>query len=101
MLGMHNYEEELLKPGFSFLEDEAEMIYKLYLLGFTRTFISKICNGSISYLLRLEKFYYKISKVKRQKYKNKSNIKLPSDVRQYFKDNTVLNTLIAQGKVSV
>ena len=35
------------------------------------------------------------------KYKDYPNIKLPSNVREYFKDNTVLNTLIAKGKVSV
>lgn len=35
------------------------------------------------------------------KYKDLSNIKLPSYIREIFKDNTVLNTLIAQGKVSV
>lgn len=36
-----------------------------------------------------------------EEYKDLPNIKLPSDVRDYFKDNTVLNTLIAQGRVSV
>ena len=39
--------------------------------------------------------------IKKQKYKDKDNIVLPKDLRNYFRDNTVLNTLIAEGKVSV
>lgn len=35
------------------------------------------------------------------KYKDLPNIKLPSDVWEIFRDNTELNTLIAQGRVSV
>ena len=83
------------------------MIYKLYELGFTRVTVSRIFNINPSSLEAIEKgISYRelgidFKKLKLTKYKDLPNIKLPLDVRDYFRDNTVLNTLIAQGKVSV
>lgn len=83
------------------------MIPKLYRLGFTRATISKILGIIPSSVEAIEKgiSYRKLGvdfrKIKITKYKDRANILLPSDVSFYFKDNTVLNTLIAQGKVSV
>lgn len=86
---------------------DISMIAKLYELGFTRTTIAKIFNVNSSNIEAIENgISYRelgidFSKINRTKYKDLPNIKLPSDVRDYFKDNTVLNTLIAEGKVSV
>lgn len=83
------------------------MIYKLYQVGFIRATVAKIMNINPSSLEAIEKgISYRelginFNSIKRTKHKDLPNIKLPSDVRDYFKDNTVLNTLIAQGKVSV
>ena len=83
------------------------IILELYKLGFTRTTVSKIFNINTSSLEAIEKgISYRelginFKSVKITKYKDLPNIKLPSNIRDYFKDNTVLNTLIAQGKVSV
>jgi len=93
---------------FSKLKNEdIPMMAKLFSLGFTRTTIARIFNINASSIRAIEKgISYRelgidFSLVPRTKYKDMPNIKLPSDVRDYFKDNTVLNTLIAQGKVSV
>lgn len=83
------------------------MIPKLYNLGFTRATISKILGINHSSLEAIEKgvsyreLDINFKNICRTKYKDKPNIKLPKDVYNHFKDNTVLNTLIAQGKVSV
>ena len=83
------------------------MIYELYKLGFIRTTISKILgiNCSSVEAIKLGISYRELGinfkNLQITKYKDYPNIKLPSNVREYFKDNTVLNTLIAQGKVSV
>lgn len=85
---------------------EVRCIPELYKLGFTRVTVSRILNINPSSLEAIEKgisyrelnldFNFPLTK-----YKDLSNIKLPSYIREIFKDNTVLNTLIAQGKVSV
>ena len=83
------------------------MIYNLYKLGFTRVTVSRIFGINPSSLEAIEKgisyreLGYNFKELKLTKYKDLPNIKLPSYIRDYFKDNTVLNTLIAQGKVSV
>lgn len=85
---------------------DVEMINRLYRLGFIRATVARIMNVNPSSLEALEKetSYRELGldwKIKMQKYKDLPNIILPCDIRDYFKDNTVLNTLIAQGKVSV
>lgn len=82
------------------------MLNRLMQLGFTRATLSKIFNLNPSSIEAIEKgiSYRELNldwNFKRTKYKDKSDIKLPSDIRQHFRDNTVLNTLISQGKVSV
>ena len=83
------------------------IIYELYKLGFTRATVAKIFNVRPSSLEAIEKgisyreLGYNFKAIKLTKYKDLPNIKLPSYIRDYFSDNTVLNTLIAQGKVSV
>lgn len=83
------------------------IIYELYKLGFTRVTVAKMFSINPSSLEAIEKgisyreLGYNFKAIKLTKYKDLSNIKLPSYIRDYFRDNTVLNTLIAQGKVSV
>lgn len=83
------------------------MIYELFKLGFTRATVSKIIGINHASLRAIEigisyrELGIDFNNLTITKYKDSSNIKLPSNVREYFKDNTVLNTLIAQGKVSV
>lgn len=83
------------------------IIYELYKLGFTRATVAKIFSINPSSLEAIEKgisyreLGYNFKAIKLTKYKDLPNIKLPSYIRDYFRDNTVLNTLIAQGKVSV
>lgn len=83
------------------------IIYELYKLGFTSATISKIFNINVSSLdairsgISYRELGIDFSTLKITKYKDLSNIKLPSYIRDYFKDNTVLNTLISKGKVSV
>lgn len=83
------------------------IIYELYKLGFTRATVAKIFSINPSSLEAIEKgisyreLGYNFKAIKLTKYKDLPNIKLPSYIRGYFRDNTVLNTLIAQGKVSV
>lgn len=81
-------------------------IPSLYKLGFTRATVAKILKVNPSSLEAIEKgisyrelgldFNFTLTK-----YKDLPNIKIPSYIWDIFKDNTVLNTLIAQGKVSV
>ena len=84
-----------------------KIIYELYKLGFTRATVAKIFNINSSSLEAIEKgISYRelginFKELKLTKYKDLPNIVLPSYIRDYFNDNTVLNTLIAQGKVSV
>lgn len=78
----------------------------LYRLGFTRATIAKILGINSSSLEAIEKgvsyrelgldFNFTFTK-----YRDLPNIKLPSYIWDIFKDNTVLNTLISEGKVSV
>lgn len=83
------------------------IIYDLYNLGFTRATVSKIFDINPASLEAIEKgiSYRELNidfkSLNITKYKDLPNIKLPSYIRDYLKDNTVLNTLIAQGKVSV
>lgn len=83
------------------------IIYELYKLGFTRVTVAKMFSINPSSLEAIEKgisyreLGYNFKAIKLTKYKDLPNIKLPSYIRDYFRDNTVLNTLIAQGKVSV
>lgn len=83
------------------------IIYDLYKLGFIRATVARIFNIDKSSLEAIEKgISYRelgidFDKIKLTKYKDLPNIKLPSYIRDYFKDNTVLNTLIAKGRVSV
>lgn len=85
---------------------DVEMLNKLLRLGFTRATVSKIFNINPSSIEAIEKgISYRALNLNwdfpRTKYKDLSNILLPWDIREYFKDNTVLNTLISEGKVSV
>lgn len=112
----HNYDEGMKTFQYSKNENhfyaklknsDIPMIYNLYKLGFTRITVSRIFNINPSSLEAIEKgISYRelnipFNTLKLTKYKDLPNIKLPSDIRDYFKDNTVLNTLISQGKVSV
>lgn len=112
----HNYDEGMKQFLYSHNEDhffaklkntDVFMIYKLFQLGFTRATIAKIYSLNPSSIQAIESgISYRelgldFKSLHKTKYKDLSNIHLPSDVSDYFKDNTVLNTLIAQGKVSV
>lgn len=83
------------------------IIYKLFLLGFTRTTIARIYKLNPTSIHAIEtgisyrELGINFNAIHKTRYKDLPNIHLPSDIRNYFKDNTVLNTLIAQGKVSV
>ena len=83
------------------------IIYDLYKLGFTRATVSKIFMINSASLEAIEngissrELGLNFKNIKLTKYKDLPNIKLPSYIREYLKDNTVLNTLIAKGKVSV
>ena len=112
----YNYDEGMKTFQYSKNEEhyfaklknsDIPIIYELYKLGFTRATIAKIFNINPSSLEAIEKgisyreLGYNFKAIKLTKYKDLPNIKLPSYIRDYFRDNTVLNTLIAQGKVSV
>ena len=106
----HKKDKEVTYENITYkklLEDINAFGTKLYELGFTRVTVSRIFNNNPSSLEAIEKgISYRelgidFKKLKLTKYKDLPNIKLPLDVRDYFRDNTVLNTLIAQGKVSV
>lgn len=83
------------------------MIAELYKAGFTRASVARILGLNPSSLEAIENgISYRelgvdFKHISRTKYKDKNYIKIPSFVWEYFRDNTVLNTLIAQGKVSV
>lgn len=64
-------------------------------------YFAKLKNYDIFIIYKLFELGFDFTKIKITKYKDLPNIKLPSNIRDYLKDNTVLNTLIAQGKVSV
>lgn len=87
--------------------EQVRTIPILFKIGFTRTTISRILNVNVSSIEAIEKgISYRelgldFSNIKITKYKDLPNIKIPIDVWNIFKDNTVLNTLISQGKVSV
>lgn len=112
----YNYDEGMKTFQYSKNEEhyfaklknsDIPIIYELYKLGFTRATVTKIFNVRSSSLEAIEKgisyreLGYNFKAIKLTKYKDLPNIKLPSYIRDYFSDNTVLNTLIAQGKVSV
>ena len=112
----YNYDEGMKTFQYSKNEEhyfaklknsDIPIIYGLYKLGFTRATVAKIFNVHPSSLEAIEKgisyreLGYDFKAIKLTKYKDLPNIKLPSYIRDYFSDNTVLNTLIAQGKVSV
>ena len=92
---------------FAKLTDKiVKTIPTLYRIGFTRATVAKILNVNPSSLEAIEnKISYRELELDfnfpKTKYKDLPNIKLPSDIWDIFKDNTVLNTLIAKGKVSV
>lgn len=87
--------------------DIVRTIPTLYRIGFIRTTIAKILGVNTSSIEAIEKgISYRelgldFSNIVRTKYKDLPNIQLPSNIRDIFVDNTVLNTLIAEGKVSV
>lgn len=96
------------KHYFSKLKNsDIKIIYDLYKLGFTRVTVSRIFNINPSSLEAIEKgISYRelginFKELILTKYKDLPNIKLPSYIREYLRDNIVLNTLISQGKVSV
>ena len=112
----YNYDEGMKTFQYSKNEEhyfaklknsDIPIIYELYKLGFTRATVAKIFNVRPSSLEAIEKgisyreLGYNFKAIKLTKYKDLPNIKLPSYIRDYFSDNTVLNILIAQGKVSV
>lgn len=110
-----NYEHGMKNFLYSHNEDHyfakltneiARTIPTLFKLGFIRSTIAKILGVNTSSIEAIEKgiSYRELNldfNIKKTKYKDLPNIKLPSDIWEIFKDNTVLNTLIAQGKVSV
>lgn len=87
--------------------EQVKCIPEFYRLGFIRATIAKILNIESSSLEAIEngisyrELNLNFSNIHKSKYKDLPNIKLPSNIWEIFKDNTVLNTLIAQGKVSV
>ena len=87
--------------------EQVKCIPTLFNIGFTRATIARILNINPSSIEAIEhKISYRelgldFTNVHYTKYKDLPNIKLPLDVWEIFKDNTVLNILIAQGKVSV
>lgn len=112
----YNYDEGMKTFQYSKNEEhyfaklknsDIPIIYELYKLGFTRVTVAKMFSINSSSLEAIEKgisyreLGYNFKAIKLTKYKDLPNIKLPSYIRDYFSDNTVLNTLIAQGKVSV
>ena len=112
----YNYDEGMKTFQYSKNEEhyfaklknsDIPIIYELYKLGFTRATVAKMFSINPSSLEAIEKgisyreLGYNFKAIKLTKYKDLPNIKLPSYIRDYFRDNTVLNTLIAQGKVSV
>lgn len=112
----YNYDEGMKTFQYSKNEEhyfaklknsDIPIIYELYKLGFTRVTVAKMFSINPSSLEAIEKgisyreLGYNFKAIKLTKYKDLPNIKLPSYIRDYFSDNTVLNTLIAQGKVSV
>lgn len=107
--GMKNFQYSKNENHFysKLRNSDIPIIYNLYKLGFTRVTVSRIFGINPSSLEAIEKgisyrqLGYDFKNLKLTKYKDLPNIKLPSYIRDYFKDNTVLNTLIAQGKVSV
>lgn len=85
---------------------QVRVIPELFKLGFTRSTIAKILNVHTSSIEAIEKgiSYRELNlnfNFTKTKYKDLPNIKIPSYIWDIFKDNTVLNTLIAEGKVSV
>lgn len=112
----YNYDEGMKTFQYSHNENhyfaklknsDIPVIYELYKIGFTRVTVSRIFNINSSSLEAIEKgisyreLGFDFNKLKLTKYKDLPNIKLSSYIRDYLRDNTVLNTLIAQGKVSV
>ena len=112
----YNYDEGMKTFQYSKNEEhyfaklknsDIPIIYELYKLGFTRATVAKIFSINPSSLEAIEKgisykeLGYNFKAIKLTKYKDLPNIKLPSYIRDYFSDNTVLNTLIAQGRVLV
>ena len=87
--------------------EKVKIIPVLYSIGFTRTTVARILNVDTSSLRAIEngisyrELNLDFSKISITKYKDLPNIKLPSNIWEIFRDNTVLNTLIAEGKVSV
>ena len=86
---------------------DIKIIRDLYKLGFIRATVAKIFNLNTSSLEAIEngisyrELGVNFKDIKLTKYKDLPNIKLPSYIRKYFKDNIVLNTLISEGKVLV
>lgn len=110
-----NYDHGMNKFLYSKNEDHyfakltneiVKCIPELYKLGFTRATVAKILEINPSSLEAIEKkiSYRELNldfNFERTKYKDLPSIVLPSYIWNIFKDNTVLNTLIAKGKVSV
>ena len=92
---------------FSKLSNEqVKCIPTLFKIGFTRSTIARILGLNPSSIKAIENrvSYRELEldfNITKTKYKDLPNIKLPSDIWNIFKGNTVLNTLIAEGRVSV
>lgn len=112
----HNYDEGMKNFRYSkndshyfskLKNTDIQIIYDLYKLGFTRVTVSRIFNINPSSLEAIEKgISYRelginFKNLVLTKYKDLPNIKIPSYIREYLKDNIVLNTLISNGKVLV
>lgn len=112
----HNYDEGMKQFLYSKNEDhfyaklknsDIYIISELYKLGFTRALVAKIMNVNHSSLEAIEKgISYRelgidFKSIKRTRYKSKFPIVLPKAIYNYLKDNTVLNTLISEGKVLI
>lgn len=98
----HNEEHYFAK----LTNEQVKAIPDLYKLGFIRSTIAKILGVNPASIEAIEKgISYRELKLNfnfpKTKYKDLPNIKLPSYIWNIFKDNTVLNTLISEGKVSV
>lgn len=87
--------------------EQVKCIPILFNLGFTRATIAKILGVNASSIEAIEKgisyreLNLNFKDIHITKYRDLPNIVLPSNIWDIFRNNTVLNTLIAKGKVLV
>ena len=81
------------------LEITGDLVYDFVEMGSLNINTSSV--EAIEHKISYRELELDFTNVHYTKYKDLPNIKLPSNIWEIFKDNTVLNTLISQGKVSV